>query len=35
MAKTTSQIVAENKVKRAEAAKISASLKKIHDRQGI
>lgn len=33
MAKTTSEIIAENKAKRAEAEKISASLDAIHQRQ--
>lgn len=33
MAKTTSQIIAENKIKRAEAAAIAASRDKIHQKQ--
>lgn len=33
MAKTTSQIIAENKIKRAEAAAIAASRDKIHQQQ--
>lgn len=33
MAKTTSQIIAENKIKRAEAAAIAASRDEIHQQQ--